>query len=156
MKKTDIEALQKLHSLLTTKTFLERKRGDTIPPETVKQIRNASGLTQEQLAERLGLSGGKSTISSWETGNARCTGISAEAVILTVEDMVRDWDSTSMLNGAKSAVVSVSHLEMLAMSHKSPFEVAASRLPNVDIVFMKRLLSARDCIDFQVVYRTSK
>ena len=156
MKKTNIEALQKLYSLLSTEAFLERKKGDTLQPETIKEIRSASGLTQEQFAEKLGLSGGKSTISSWETGNTRCTGISAEAVILTLKDMVREWDSAPMINGAKSATVSVSNLEMMAMIHKSPFEVAASRLSNVDIIFMKRLPSARDCIDFQVVYRASK
>lgn len=160
MKKLDIEELQALYSLLTTEPFLERSNSDTLTPEMIKEIRKAAKITQEEFAFLLGLRGGKSTVSGWETGKTKCAGISAVAVTLAVEDMVRQWDSAPLIKGVKSTVVSVSHLEMYAirntMRNKTPFEVAAGRLPKVDIVFMKHLPSSSDSIVFQVAYRDSK
>ncbi len=58
-----------------------RQPGDPLPGELVKEIRLAQELSQDELAARLGLRGGKSVISGWETGRARCEGPAAELLL---------------------------------------------------------------------------
>ncbi len=58
-----------------------RRPGDPIPPSLVREFRTKNHLTQEQLAERLGVQGGKPVISGWETGRSRCEGPAAELLL---------------------------------------------------------------------------
>lgn len=58
-----------------------RKPGDRIDGRLLKTLREGSGLTQEALAEQLGVKGGKSVISNWENGKAPCEGPAAELVL---------------------------------------------------------------------------
>jgi transcriptional regulator with XRE-family HTH domain len=60
-----------------------RKPGDPLSPEFVRALRDHAGLTQEELAERMGLSS-KTVISGWETGRASCEGPSAELLLRLV------------------------------------------------------------------------
>jgi transcriptional regulator with XRE-family HTH domain len=64
-----------------TPTAKDRRPGDPIPPEIVREFRTLNRLTQEQLAERLGIRGGKPVISGWETGRASCEGPAAEFLL---------------------------------------------------------------------------
>lgn len=59
-----------------------RKPGDPLPPDFVKRVRQEAGLSQDAFAARLGLRGGKVTISGWETGRATCEGPVAELIVL--------------------------------------------------------------------------
>jgi transcriptional regulator with XRE-family HTH domain len=58
-----------------------RRPGDPIPASLVRLLRDRLGLTQEGLAERLGVKGGKSTISGWENEHAKCEGPAAEFIL---------------------------------------------------------------------------
>lgn len=58
-----------------------RRAGDPIPADLVREFRKRSGLTQEQLAERLGIRGGKPVVSGWETGRTACEGPAAEFLL---------------------------------------------------------------------------
>lgn len=60
-----------------------RKPGDPLSPDVVRGFRDQLGLTQEELAERMGLSS-KTVISGWETGRAKCEGPSAELLLRIV------------------------------------------------------------------------
>lgn len=65
-----------------TSTSRSRKPGEALPSELVREIRLRHHLSQEDLALRLGLKGGKSVISGWETGRATCEGPAAELLLL--------------------------------------------------------------------------
>lgn len=58
----------------------KRKTGAALSKDLVRSLRERAGLTQEQLAERLGLAG-KAIISGWETGKTNCEGPAAELVL---------------------------------------------------------------------------
>jgi transcriptional regulator with XRE-family HTH domain len=58
-----------------------RSPGDPIPPRLVRAFRQREDLTQEQLANRLGVRGGKAVISGWETGRSPCEGPAAEFLL---------------------------------------------------------------------------
>lgn len=60
-----------------------RKRGEPLSPAEVRRFRDQLDLTQEELAERMGLSS-KAVISGWETGRASCEGPSAELLLRLV------------------------------------------------------------------------
>lgn len=55
-----------------------RQPGDPIPREAIREIRQRYRLSQEELARRLGIKGGKSVISGWENGHSACEGPAAE------------------------------------------------------------------------------
>lgn len=57
-----------------------RKPGAALSAELVKSLRVKAGLSQEQLADRMGISG-KAVISGWETGRTTCEGPSAELLL---------------------------------------------------------------------------
>lgn len=59
-----------------------RRPGDPISPQVVKELRAKAGLTQEAFAQALGVRGGKSVISGWETGSTACDGPVAELIRL--------------------------------------------------------------------------
>jgi serine/threonine-protein kinase HipA len=58
-----------------------RQPGEPLSSELVKTIRLRNGLSQDEFAARLGLRGGKSVISGWETGRTRCEGPAAELIL---------------------------------------------------------------------------
>jgi len=58
-----------------------RRSGDAIPAQLVQDFRRQAKLTQEQLAERLGVRGGKPVVSGWETGRSACEGPAAEFLL---------------------------------------------------------------------------
>jgi HipA-like protein len=58
-----------------------RKTGEPLSANLVKEIRLAHDLSQDELAARLGLRGGKSVVSGWETGRTRCEGPAAELLL---------------------------------------------------------------------------
>jgi transcriptional regulator with XRE-family HTH domain len=60
---------------------IDRQPGDPIPPDIIKEFRTVNRLTQEQLANRLGVRGGKPVISGWETGRTVCEGPAAEFLL---------------------------------------------------------------------------
>jgi len=47
----------------------------------LKAIRLRHDLSQDEFAARLGLRGGKSVISGWETGRTKCEGPAAELIL---------------------------------------------------------------------------
>ena len=59
-----------------------RSPGDPLPKELIREIRSRNGLSQDDLARRLGLKGGKSVISGWENGHTTCEGPAAELLLL--------------------------------------------------------------------------
>lgn len=59
-----------------------RQAGDALPREVVRGIRQRHNLSQDELARRLGLKGGKSVISGWENGHTSCEGPAAELLLL--------------------------------------------------------------------------
>ena len=59
----------------------ERRPGDPLPSELVRELRERRGFTQEQLAETLGVRGGKAVVSGWETGRTSCEGPAAELLL---------------------------------------------------------------------------
>jgi transcriptional regulator with XRE-family HTH domain len=61
-------------------TNARRKAGEPLPADLVKMLRDRVGLTQEELAERLGVSG-KAIVSGWETGRTTCEGPAAELML---------------------------------------------------------------------------
>jgi serine/threonine-protein kinase HipA len=65
----------------TTSTGAPRQPGDPLPKELVRELRQRNGLSQDELAQRLGLKGGKSVISGWENGHSRCEGPAAELLL---------------------------------------------------------------------------
>jgi transcriptional regulator with XRE-family HTH domain len=60
-----------------------RKPGDPLSATLVRRLREQLRLTQEALAERMGLSS-KAVVSGWETGRASCEGPSAELLLRLV------------------------------------------------------------------------
>jgi transcriptional regulator with XRE-family HTH domain len=60
----------------------DRRQGDPITPDQVKLLREELGMTQSEFADRLGVRGGKSVISTWENGRAACDGPAAELILL--------------------------------------------------------------------------
>ena len=58
-----------------------RKPGDPISGPVVREFRERGGLTQDELAQRLGVRGGKAVISGWETGRTACEGPAAEFLL---------------------------------------------------------------------------
>ena len=59
-----------------------REPGDGLPGSYIRQLRKSAGLTQDEFARRIGLKGGKSTISNWENGRTECEGPAAELILL--------------------------------------------------------------------------
>lgn len=59
-----------------------RQPGAPLPSDLVRQLRKRLDLSQEALALRLGLKGGKSVVSGWETGRTQCEGPAAELLLL--------------------------------------------------------------------------
>lgn len=57
-----------------------RRAGSPLSKDLVRSLRERAGMTQEQLAERLGLAG-KAIISGWETGRTTCEGPAAELLL---------------------------------------------------------------------------
>lgn len=57
-----------------------RRAGSPLRKELVRALRERARLTQDQLAERLGLAG-KAIISGWETGRTTCEGPAAELLL---------------------------------------------------------------------------
>jgi transcriptional regulator with XRE-family HTH domain len=57
-----------------------RRPGAALSADLVKSLREKAGLTQERLAERMGISG-KAVISGWETGRTTCDGPTAELLL---------------------------------------------------------------------------
>ncbi len=57
-----------------------RRPGDPIPPDLILEYRKRAGLTQDELALRLGLAG-KAVVSAWETGRTKCEGPAAEFLL---------------------------------------------------------------------------
>lgn len=49
-----------------------------LPPQDVRRIRRALGITQAQFAKRVGVD--PITVARWETGQRRCAGLYAESV----------------------------------------------------------------------------
>jgi len=64
----------------------QRQPGDALPGPFIRGLRQKHGLTQEQLAHRLGIRGGKSVISAWETGATVCEGPAAELLLRLLGD----------------------------------------------------------------------
>ena len=58
-----------------------RRPGEPLSASLVKALRERSGFTQEQLAFRMGIGGGKVVISGWETGRTTCDGPAAELLL---------------------------------------------------------------------------
>jgi serine/threonine-protein kinase HipA len=58
-----------------------RQPGAPLPKELVREVRRRHGLSQDELALRLGLKGGKSVISGWENGRTTCEGPAAELLL---------------------------------------------------------------------------
>jgi transcriptional regulator with XRE-family HTH domain len=58
-----------------------RTPGDALEGNLVKQLRLRSQLTQEAFADRLGVRGGRSVVSAWETGVSACEGPVAELIL---------------------------------------------------------------------------
>lgn len=61
-----------------------RGRGDRVPKEVVRQIRQAHGFSKQELARRLGIKQGESIIAEWEAGSSECEGPAAELLLLLV------------------------------------------------------------------------
>lgn len=59
-----------------------RQPGDPVPGETIREVRRRYRLSQDELARRLGIKGGKSVISGWENGHSTCEGPVAELLLL--------------------------------------------------------------------------
>jgi transcriptional regulator with XRE-family HTH domain len=57
-----------------------RRYGAPLDKETVRRLRVRAEMTQEELAERLGLAG-KAVVSGWETGRTTCDGPAAELLL---------------------------------------------------------------------------
>jgi transcriptional regulator with XRE-family HTH domain len=68
------------HTLGMSHDTQHRKPGAPLSPMVVRTLREKAGLTQERLAERMGLSG-KAVISGWETGRSSCDGPHAELLL---------------------------------------------------------------------------
>lgn len=58
-----------------------RQPGEPLSSDLVKAIRLRHKLSQDEFAARLGLRGGKSVVSGWETGRTRCEGPAAELIL---------------------------------------------------------------------------
>lgn len=58
-----------------------RKPGAPIPSELVRRLRTGARLSQGEMAARLGLRGGRATVSAWESGKNRCEGPAAELIL---------------------------------------------------------------------------
>ncbi|QRN99346.1 helix-turn-helix domain-containing protein [Archangium violaceum] len=85
----------------------QRQPGDALPGSLIRDLRQQHRLTQEQLAHRLGVRGGKSVISAWETGASVCEGPAAELILrllggdsakmdlsLLTDDVAQVWGRT--------------------------------------------------------------
>ena len=59
---------------MVSRNLDKRRSGDPLHPDKVKEIRKEMGLTQAQLALKMGIKS-QVTISTWETGRARCCGL---------------------------------------------------------------------------------
>lgn len=66
-----------------SKDTSRRRTGAPLSKELVRALRERSGLTQDELAEQLGLAG-KAIISGWETGKTTCEGPAAELLLRIV------------------------------------------------------------------------
>jgi serine/threonine-protein kinase HipA len=58
-----------------------RQPGEPLSSDLVKAIRLHNDLSQDEFAARLGLRGGKSVVSGWETGRTKCEGPAAELIL---------------------------------------------------------------------------
>jgi transcriptional regulator with XRE-family HTH domain len=63
-----------------SKDTATRQTGKALSKELVRGMRERAGMTQDELAERLGLAG-KAIISGWETGRTTCEGPAAELIL---------------------------------------------------------------------------
>lgn len=59
----------------------KRVPGDALEVSLIRHLRLKNNLTQEAFAERLGVRGGKSVVSAWETGVSACEGPVAELIL---------------------------------------------------------------------------
>lgn len=59
----------------------ERTPGDPLAPHEIRELRERAGLTQDQFAARLGLRGGKGSVSAWELNRRVCDGPAAELIL---------------------------------------------------------------------------
>jgi DNA-binding XRE family transcriptional regulator len=78
----------------------QRQPGDALPAKLVKDIRVLHGLSQDDFAQRLGVRGGKSVISGWETGRTRCEGPAAELILKVFGESGPDG-APSLLNAVE-------------------------------------------------------
>ncbi|WNG24134.1 helix-turn-helix transcriptional regulator [Cystobacter fuscus] len=74
----------------------QRQSGDPIPGAVVRDLRQRHGITQEQLAQRLGIRGGKSVISAWEKGSSTCEGPAAELLLRLLGGNTGDVDLAAL------------------------------------------------------------
>ena len=75
----------------------ERTHGAPLAKEVVRALRERAGLSQEALANRLGLAG-KAVVSGWETGRTSCEGPAAELLLhLFAADTSRSFGELSAL-----------------------------------------------------------
>jgi serine/threonine-protein kinase HipA len=63
----------------------------------VKTIRLRKDLSQDEFAARIGLRGGKSVVSGWETGRTRCEGPAAELILKLFAQDQSDAESALLL-----------------------------------------------------------
>jgi transcriptional regulator with XRE-family HTH domain len=78
----------------------------SIPPEDVRRVRRLLGDTQVQFAKRLGVE--PVTVARWETGQRRCAGPYAEAVVRL--DPTRRRDSKGLPQGDSATLSAVAQL----------------------------------------------
>ena len=78
-----------------------RQPGEPLSSDLVKAIRLRHKLSQDEFAARLGLRGGKSVVSGWETGRTRCEGPAAELILKLFGESQPDAEPPLLLQADK-------------------------------------------------------
>lgn len=72
--------------------LVEQLEEDPLPPETVRTVREALGLSQEDFGEKVGAA--RRTVQDWEAGARNCRG-PARMLVLKVASKIKPVEAAS-------------------------------------------------------------